>query len=178
MENSTGTIIGLHPLTETSLIVVWCSAEAGIVRTAAKGARRPGSAFAGKLDLFFEAEFSYALSRRGDLHGLREVQLRDPRLGLRESYVRTLSAAYFVRLIELVAEPEHPIPGLHDLLGRGLGYLTRSDPTLRALHHFEAQLAEQSGMGGAASPAQVIRESYGRLPAQRDELLRLLGERP
>ncbi len=174
MENGTGTIIGLHPLTETSLIVVWCCAEAGIVRTAAKGARRLKSAFEGKLDLFFEAEFSFARSRRGDLHALREVSLRDPRLGLRESYVRTLAAAYFVRLVELVAEPEHPIPGLHELLGRALGYLARSDPTLRAVQHFEAQLAEQSGMGGSASPAQVIREAYGRLPGQRETLLRIL----
>jgi hypothetical protein len=29
--------------TETSLIVHWCTREHGIIRTAAKGARRPGS---------------------------------------------------------------------------------------------------------------------------------------
>ena len=51
-----GTLIRRSPLTETSLIVHWCTHDHGIVKTVAKGARRPKSLFAGKLDLFYLCE--------------------------------------------------------------------------------------------------------------------------
>ena len=38
----------------------------GRISTVAKGARRPKSPFAGKLDLFYEADFSYSGWEAGD----------------------------------------------------------------------------------------------------------------
>jgi DNA repair protein RecO (recombination protein O) len=52
MDKAHGIVIRLTKLTETSLIVHWCTREAGLLKTVAKGARRPKSPFAGKLDLF------------------------------------------------------------------------------------------------------------------------------
>ena len=69
----------------------------------AKGARRQKSAFAGKLDLFFEAEISIVRSRKSDLHTLAEVVLKNPFAGIRSNYLRMQSAAYFVELIEISA---------------------------------------------------------------------------
>ena len=52
---------------------------------------------------------------------------------IRQSYLSTLTAAYFVRWIEIVAERETPIPELADLLVRGLNYLDRSGADLKAV---------------------------------------------
>ena len=76
-ERTTGLILRLFPLTETSLVVHWLSPDMGRIGTVAKGARRPKSAFQGKLDLFHVAEFSFQRSRRSDLHTLREVALTE-----------------------------------------------------------------------------------------------------
>ena len=44
-ERTTGLILSLFPLTETSLVVHWLSPDMGRIGTVAKGARRPKSAF-------------------------------------------------------------------------------------------------------------------------------------
>ena len=103
METGHGILIRRLPFTDTSLIVVWLTREHGIVRTAAKGARRPGSVLAGKLDLFYSADIAFVRSRRGDLHALREVEVTAYRQGIQRSYARVLCAAYFVALIDVVA---------------------------------------------------------------------------
>ena len=74
----------------------WCSPELGLIKTVAKGALRPKSGFAGKLDLFFTAEIEFVRSRKTDLHILKELDVLDARFGLRESYLQTLAASYFV----------------------------------------------------------------------------------
>ena len=86
-----------------------------------KGARRPKSPFAGKLDLFFEVEISMVRSRKSDLHTLTEVVLKNPFLGIRSNYLRMQAAAYFVELIEICTERDHREPELFALLRRAFG---------------------------------------------------------
>ena len=76
-ESTHGLILRTRPLTETSLIVHWLTPDLGRIATVAKGARRPKSPFAGKLDLFYAADFSFSRSRRSELHVLREASLRE-----------------------------------------------------------------------------------------------------
>ena len=71
IETATGLILRTRPLTETSLIIHWLTPTFGRLATVAKGARRPKSPFLGRLDLFYEADFSFSRSRRSDLHILR-----------------------------------------------------------------------------------------------------------
>ncbi|MCC6883152.1 MAG: DNA repair protein RecO [Verrucomicrobiales bacterium] len=170
-EKTSGTLLRRVPLTETSLIVHWLSPDHGLLKTVAKGARRPKSPFAGRLDLFYRCEFLFVPARRGDLQTLTEVTVIDSRSGLRASYPQSLAAAYFVKLIEQVAEPGLPVPELEDLLERGLNYLASKAPDWRAIRHFERQLAEALGLGGPEHPAaEVIRQTFGELPAMRWEL--------
>ena len=110
----------LTRLTDTSLIVHWFTQDHGLVKTVVKGARRPGSPFAGKLDLFFGGEMCWVRARRGELHILRDVAIHEWRERLRQHYSSTLLAAYFGQLLELAVEPEHPDPLLYDLLQRAL----------------------------------------------------------
>ena len=66
-------------LSDTSWIVTWLTQADGRLKTAARGARRPRSPFAGKLDLFFLDDISFAPSRKSDLHVLRPTLLRGGR---------------------------------------------------------------------------------------------------
>jgi DNA repair protein RecO (recombination protein O) len=169
-------VIRLTRLTETSLIVHWFSEAHGLIKTVAKGARRPKSPFAGKLDLFFGGEITISAARRGELHSLREVVVHHWREGLRKNYLSTLLAAYCCQLLEMAVEPEHPDAALHDLLRRALDHLEASPPSLKALRHFEAELARLLGVTHHQSAAEVsLRDALGSLPASRGELIERLS---
>ena len=169
-------VIRLTRLTETSLIVHWFTEAHGLVKTVAKGARRPKSPFAGQLDLFFGGEITISQARRGDLHSLREVAIRQWREGLRRNYTSTLLAAYCCQLIESAVEPEHSDPGLFDLLKRALDHLGTQPPSLRALHHFETELAKQLGVFDHQRKAEAsLHDTLNLLPSSRGELIERLS---
>ena len=106
MEQTEAILVGRSRYGETSLIVQWCAPEAGLFRTIAKGALRPKSPLAQRLDLFVTADLRWVRSRKSDLHTLAEANWSNPRLGLRESYGRVLAATYLVRLVERCVEPQ------------------------------------------------------------------------
>jgi DNA repair protein RecO (recombination protein O) len=178
VDTATGIIIRRHPLTETSWIIGWCTTEHGLLSTVAKGGRSQRGPFAGKLDLFYSAEFTFARSRKSDLHTLTEVRLLTPRTALQSSYVRLLAAAYFVHLLELVTEKETPSPEAYDLLHRSLGWLERQEPDLRGVLHFERELTISHGLTppDATSAIQIIRETWQTIPASRAPLLAALRQ--
>lgn len=162
-------------LTETSLIVTWLTQDLGRLKTVAKGARNPKSRFAGSLDLFFQCEIRFARSRSGELHQLQEATLLDSFERVRFDYDRTSLAAYFVELIELVTEPEHAAPELHDLLTRALRHLDLTPASQRALLHFEAELTRLLGIQQPSiAPAAALGRAYHRLPTTRRTLLQRL----
>lgn len=181
MESTTAILLRKRKLSDTSLIVSWCTESLGCVQTVAKGARRAKSPFAGKLDLFYEAEIQIARSKRSELHTLREVALTNPFGGIRASYLRTQTAAYFVELIEICTETDHHEPELFPLLRRAFGFLSTRDPTLRAVAHFEAELARIAGVHDASllksDPAFALASLFGKLPLSRTPLLKALRER-
>ncbi|MCC7373024.1 MAG: DNA repair protein RecO [Verrucomicrobiales bacterium] len=109
-ERTTGVVLRIRPLTETSLIVHWLTAEAGRISTVARGARRPKSVFRGKLDLFHEADLTFRRSRTSDLHTLSEVVLRGTLATLRTDWRKLRQAAYGATLIELATEADTPVP--------------------------------------------------------------------
>lgn len=171
------TIIRLTRLTDSSLIVHWFSEEFGLLKTVAKGARRPKSSFAGQLDLFFGGEITLQRAKRGELHALREVAIRHWREGLRRNYTATLFAAYCCQLVEFAVEPEHPEPALHDLLNRALDHADAAEPALRSVLHFERELARLLGISHNQRAAYLsLRDALGALPSSRDDLLERLGE--
>jgi len=176
VQSTEAIVIRLTRLTETSLIVHWFTEAHGLLKTVAKGARRPKSQFAGQIDLFFGGEISLSQARRGELHTLREVVIRQWREGLRKNYTSTLLAAYCSQLLELAVEPEHPDPGLYDLLKRALDHLDTSPPSLRALRHFESELARLLGVAQGSCSAEIsLRDTLGALPSSRGELIERLS---
>jgi DNA repair protein RecO (recombination protein O) len=164
---------------DTSLIVSWCTESLGCIQTVAKGARRIKTPFAGKLDLFFESEITIVPSRKSTLHTLTEVVVRNPFVGIRQNYLRTQAAAYFVELIEICTERDHHEPELFSLLRRAFGYLDKNDPKLRAISHFETELSRIAGVHDSktleADPAFALGNLFGKLPLSRTPLLKSLA---
>ena len=191
LEQASGVILRTRLLTDTSLIVHWLTPTLGRLATVAKGARRPKSPFRGKLDLFYEAEFSFQRSRRSDLHTLREVVLTDTHPALRTDLAQLRQAAYATLLIEVATETEAPL-GAAPALFRELLASLGGGPVPHRLLAFELKLLADLGFqpdlaGSRLSPgAQKIGQALtdlpfaelGRIrltPAQLTELARFLG---
>ena len=178
MESSAAILLRKRKLSDTSLIVSWCTKSLGCIQTVARGARRAKSPFAGKLDLFFEAEIQITRSKKSNLHTLTEVVLRNPFGGIRENFRRTQAASYFVELIEICTESDHHEPKLFALLQRAFNYLSENDPTRRAVLHFETELARIAGVHDAKmvkdDPALALANLFGRLPTSRATLLKMI----
>lgn len=145
-ENAMGIILRTRPLTETSLIVRWLTAEQGVVTTVAKGARRPKSSFRGQLDLFYVAEFSFIRSRKSDLHTLSEVKLMATHAGLRPELAYIEQAAYCSKLVEQATEPETPLPGLFERFDTMLRQMTQQPPQPQTVFAFEMKLLADLGL--------------------------------
>ncbi len=146
IENSTGIILRTRPLTETSLIVHWLTPDLGRLATVAKGARRPKSPFAGKLDLFYRADFSLQRSRRSELHALREVSLKETHAALREDLGYLRQASYAAALIEQTTELETPLPEIFSLMAGFLKHLPAHPPRPQTLFAFEVKMLSELGL--------------------------------
>lgn len=142
----------------------------------AKGARGAKSPYAGKLDLFAEAEISWVRSRSSELHGLRELRLITLRHPLRADYSRTVLAAYLGELVERAVESECEIPEIFDLLKRGLDFLSEGGECRRAMPFFEKELAGFLGVGRSAGYTARLQDVLaGGFPRSRKEASRLAG---
>ena len=146
IESATGLVLRTRPLTETSLIVHWLTPQAGRLATVAKGARRAKSPFQGKLDLFYELDFSFSRSRRSDLHTLREVRLRETHAGLRQEVRYLQQLAYCTALIEQTTETETPLSNIYELMRSLLQALGSSAPQALTIFSFELKLLNELGL--------------------------------
>jgi DNA repair protein RecO len=165
-------LIRKYRLSETSLILVWLTQEQGKIKTAAQGALKRESPFSGGLDLFREVELSFSLSKKSDLHLLKEVLPIVPQHPIKPGYLTLLSASYFAELCDLFIEPSHPVPELFDLLARALGFLSEQAPTRVAIEHFEKEFAKALGIyDPSSSTAESFHRTGSLLPPSRKKLL-------
>ena len=145
-ETSIGLILRTRPLTDTSLIIHWLTPDFGRLATVAKGARRHKSLFAGKLDLFYLADFSFQRSRRSELHQLREVSLRETHAAIRQELEYLQQASYCAALIEQTTEMETPLPEIYSLMAGFLKHLSKHPPQPQTLFAFEIKLLSELGL--------------------------------
>lgn len=146
-ESIEGIILRVWPLTESSQIVAWLTAEHGRISTVARGARRPKSPFRGKLDLFYSGTFSFRRSRRSELHNLSEVILRETRTFLRQDLGALQMACYGAQLVELGTEQDTPLPEVFELFREFLEELRAPRTDSRVVLAFELRLLEELGLG-------------------------------
>jgi DNA repair protein RecO (recombination protein O) len=167
-ERSTGIVLRTRLLTESSLIVNWLTPELGRIATVAKGARRPKSPLRGKIDLFYTAEFTFARSRRSDLHNLREVNLLKTRDMLRRDLGYLHQAAYCARLIEQTTESETPLPEIYELFVALLDSLPLRPASATTVLAFEVKLLAELGL-----LAELDWNDVSKLTLPEDELREL-----
>ncbi len=146
IETATGLILRTRPLTETSLIVNWLTADLGRVATVAKGARRSKSPFAGKLDLFYVADFSFTRSRSSELHNLREVKLHETHGAIRQDMTKLQQAAYAAAFIEQATETDTPLPEIFELVRGFLKHLCEIKPQRQNIFALELKLLRELGL--------------------------------
>ena len=200
-QRALGIVLRRQPVMESSLLITWFTRECGKLKTLAKGARRPKSPLAGRLDLFYLDELVFLPSRRSDLHLLQECSLENPHARLRESVTALTAASYAGELVDLVSEIEDPQPALFDRLTQVLAALG-ADPAAAGvgLLWFELQVLAVAGwapqwesstavgrvlQGLAATTgagAQRVRLSAEQLAGAREMLWRFwddtVGQRP
>jgi len=155
IETASGLILRTRPLTETSLIVHWLTPELGRVATVAKGARRPKSPFAGKLDLFYAADFSFSRSRHSELHNLREVKLHGTHGAIREDIVKLQQAAYAANFLEQATETESPLPEIYELVRGFLKALCEQKPSPQNIFALELKLLHELGLAPDLATARL-----------------------
>jgi len=142
-------------LTETSLIVHWLTPELGRIATVAKGARRAKSPFAGKLDIFYAADFSFSRSRRSELHNLREVKLHGTHGAIREDIVKLQQAAYAANFLEQATETETPLPQIFELMRGFLKALCEQKPSPQNIFALEMKLLHELGLAPDLETARL-----------------------
>ena len=155
IESAHGIILRTRPLTETSLIVNWLTPDLGRIATVAKGARRPKSPFAGKLDLFYAADFSFSRSRTSELHNLREVKLHATRSGLRDDMGKFQQAAYATAFIEQATETETPLPEIFKLVESFLNFLGANPATPQNIFALELKFLRELGLEPDATETRL-----------------------
>ena len=155
IESASGIILRTRPLTETSLIVHWLTPAFGRIATVAKGARRPRSPFAGKLDLFYAADFSFSRSQRSDLHILREAGLRETHGAIREDIVKLQQAAYAAGFVELATETDTPLPEIFELMRNFLKTLCDQKQAAQNIFVFELKLLHELGLAPDLEEARL-----------------------
>ena len=174
MEKDVGTVLKHYPLGELGLIVVWCTQQHGLLHTAARGARKPGSRWGGRVDLFHECElvFKPAPSEEG-LSTLDSVSLISPRLPLRRDLQRLRLAGYMARLLLCTVEPGAPDPAWHTLLTAARDYVaTAPTPGAAILLRFEKRMAQLHGLyAPGTSPYSSLLRHFRHLPPDRNDLL-------
>ncbi len=159
IERTQGIILRTRPFTETSLIVEWLSPDLGRISTVAKGARRQKSPFRGKLDLFYECDFSFTRSKRSELHTLSEVTLREIHSGLRRDIAYVQQAGYGSLLIQQTTEKETPLPEIHELFHGFLSMLPNRPPQPRNVFAFELKLLSELGLQPDADQTRLSSET-------------------
>jgi DNA repair protein RecO (recombination protein O) len=154
-ESASGLILRTRPLTETSLIIHWLTPDFGRIATVAKGARRPKSPFAGKLDLFYAADFSFSRSRRSDLHMLREVKLRETHGAIRQDMMKLQLAGYTAAFIEQATETDTPLPEIFEQTRDFLKHLCTQKPRPQNIFALELKLLRELGLEPDANETRL-----------------------
>ena len=181
VETTTGLILRKRRLTESSLIIHWLTPSLGRLATVAKGALRPKSTFRGRLDLFYEADFSFNRSRRSELHTLTEVRTREIHSSLRVDLSYLQQACYGAELVEQTTESDTPLPEIFELMRSLLEHLPRQGPMPQTVFAFETKLLHSLGLepntteSGLSAGAKCLLDVLGKSSWETIGRLRISG---
>lgn len=122
-----GLVLRKTKLKETDLIVELLTDEGALLRAVAKGARKPKSSFASRLELGNSVELLCAPGR--GLAIVQECRLVDARMGLRSDYEKLLCAEALLELLSKCAQEDLPQPKLLPVSEAALDSLAAASPS-------------------------------------------------
>lgn len=151
-------ILSRRDFGEADRLLTLFTATEGKRRAIAKGARKPSAKLSGHVELFTRSDCLLYRGRNLDI--LRQADMLEPYLGLREDLTRGAYANYIAELLDrFTAEEEEASGALFTLLD---GTLTRiangGDPRLAA-RYFELQLLDLVGFRPELGECVITREA-------------------
>jgi len=129
-------------LGEADRIVTLYTREYGKLAAAAKGARKPGSRFAGRLELFTQLRMLLGVGRTLDV--VSQVEVIEPFAAIRGDLGRMGAASLIVEVADRATPEREPYPAFYRVLREALGLTARGDAQLAAIW-FVAQVLALSG---------------------------------
>lgn len=132
-------ILRTKEIGESDLLVTFFTADRGILKGIAKGARRSRKRFISCLDHFSFSALEYTVKPGRDLCFVQSCKLLEHFPALRSQYPLLSLASYMVELIEILSPLHVPEPSMFTLLKQSFGALGCAgyDRVIRAL--FEAR---------------------------------------
>jgi DNA repair protein RecO (recombination protein O) len=113
-----GIVLRSYKLGETDRIVHLLTQGRGRVRAVAKGVRRPGSRFGGRLEAFSHVDLQLYEGRNLDL--IAQAELLAPHATVREDYARSAAGSVMTEVVDAVAQEGERDNALFLLLRAGL----------------------------------------------------------
>ena len=157
-ETSRGIVLRVWPLSDTSLIVHWITSAHGRLTTVAKGAKRPKSPHRGKLDLLFEADFTYRKSHRSNLHTLREVSVNSTHSRVSSDIYSLSLLAYGTHFLEKATETEYPMPGVYVIFSTLIKHLSNTPPEKTLVYALEIKILNELGLAPSADEGRIHKD--------------------
>ena len=140
-----GIVLRTYKLGEADRIVVLLGQRRGKVRAVAKGVRRPGSRFGGRLEPFSHADLQLH-EGRGELDLVTQVELITPFDEVRADWGRSAAASTMAEAVDRTVQPDERATRTFLLLLDGLRALrARPSEPSAVLDAFLLRLADVSG---------------------------------
>ena len=137
-------VIRTSRYSETSLIVTLYTLKEGKVRCIAKGARRPKSPLAGKLEPLNQIEVVY-IRGKSELYTVKECSFTHSRMGLREDLAKISSALRVLSIVDETQTLNDPHPEIFKLVADCLNAIEISSNLHALILFFRTKLLIASG---------------------------------
>ena len=131
-------------LGEADRLVTLFARDQGKLRAAAKGARKPKSRFAGRLELFTHLRVLLGVGKTLDV--VSQVEVIDPFAPLRSDLERIGQAAFVAELTDRAVAEREPAPAVFSALRNALRMIATGDAEVAALW-YAAQVMALTGYG-------------------------------
>lgn len=120
ISKSPAIIMRVRDFSESDLLITFFTADKGLLKGIAKGARRSKKRFVNCLDFFCLADLEYRLNKKGGLHFISSGKLVNAYPVLRSDFALLALASYMIELTELLFPPELADNDMFEILKNSL----------------------------------------------------------
>lgn len=145
-QSTTGIVLSISPISETSHVVTWLTSDSGKLVTIAKGAYRPRSMFLGQYDLFYTCEVLFYRAKPLGMHIARECWTINTRAPLRQNWRAACAASYICDLASKNIAISRNEYAVFNLTNKTLDFFVEVSPVPQVLLWYELALVGAIGL--------------------------------